>query len=84
MARGNQGREVFRDAPDRQAFLASLDEACSKTGWGIHAYMLMAIHYQLLLDLARGTGPGMGEPARATGTGAGMEAIAARLVCGGK
>jgi hypothetical protein len=37
MARGNQGGGVFRDAPDRQTFLASLGEACAKTGWRIHA-----------------------------------------------
>jgi putative transposase len=50
MARGNQGGEVFRDAPDRQAFLASLREACAKTEWRIHAYVLMANHYHLLVD----------------------------------
>jgi putative transposase len=37
MARGNQGREVFGDNQDRKTFLASLEEACAKTGWRIHA-----------------------------------------------
>jgi hypothetical protein len=37
MARGNQGREVFRDNPDRKVSLASLGEVCAKTGWQIHA-----------------------------------------------
>jgi hypothetical protein len=42
MARGNLGGAVFRDAPDRETFLASLGEACEKTGWRIHAYVLLA------------------------------------------
>jgi REP element-mobilizing transposase RayT len=50
MARGNQGGEVYRDRPDRQMFLASLGEACAKTGWRIHAYVLMANHYHLLVE----------------------------------
>jgi REP element-mobilizing transposase RayT len=50
MARGNQGGEVFHDAPDRQTFLASLGEACAKTGWRIYAYVLMANHYHLLVE----------------------------------
>ena len=50
MARGNQGREVFLDKPDRRAFLATMEEACAKTGWCLHAYVLMANHYHLLLQ----------------------------------
>lgn len=50
MARGNQGREVFRDHKDRQRFLDTLGEACAKTGWQLHAYVLMPNHYHLLLQ----------------------------------
>ena len=50
MARGNQGREVYRDAADRRMFLAGLGEACAKTGWRIHAYVLMPNHYHLLVE----------------------------------
>ena len=50
MSRGNQGREIFRDDEDRQLFLKTLDEACSKTGWAVHAYVLMGNHYHALLE----------------------------------
>ena len=50
MARGNQGRTIFRDDQDRQRFLAKLGEACGKTGWRIHAYVLMNNHYHLLAE----------------------------------
>ncbi len=50
MARGNQGGEVFRDSQDRKLFLTSLGEACAKTGWQVHAYVLMSNHYHLLLQ----------------------------------
>jgi len=50
MARGNQGRAIFADDRDRQLWLETLEEACGKTGWRIHAYVLMANHYHLLLE----------------------------------
>jgi REP element-mobilizing transposase RayT len=49
MARGNQGRPIFRDDQDRRCFLETLAEACEKTGWEVHAYVLMGNHYHLLL-----------------------------------
>jgi hypothetical protein len=39
MARGNQGRAIFKDDPDRKRFLETLAEACEKTGWRIDAYV---------------------------------------------
>ena len=50
MARGNQGREVFDDHKDRRVFLETLSGACAKTGWRVHAYVLMPNHYHLLLQ----------------------------------
>jgi putative transposase len=50
MARGNQGESVFADDRDRRTWLATLAEACEKTGWRIHAYVLMSNHYHLLLE----------------------------------
>ncbi len=38
-ARGNQGRPVFSEDPDRRQWLQTLAEACEKTGWRIHAYI---------------------------------------------
>ena len=54
MARGNQGQVVFRDDRDRKRFLATLGEACGKTGWIVHAYVLMGNHYHLLIQTPEG------------------------------
>ena len=50
MARGSHGQPIFADDPDRQRFLETLEEACQKTGWWIHAYVLMGNHYHLLVE----------------------------------
>src|SRR5260221_7525339 len=50
MARGNRGDPIFRDVQDRRVWLETLGEACQKTGWRIHAYVLMGNHYHLLLE----------------------------------
>src|ERR1017187_8465650 len=50
MARGNQGRDIYGDDPDRKLWLATLGEACEKTGWRIHAWVVMNNHYHLLLE----------------------------------
>jgi putative transposase len=42
--------EIFRDDRDRIRLLETLGEACEKTGWRIHAYVLMFNHYHLLLE----------------------------------
>jgi putative transposase len=54
MARGNQGHAIFRDDRDRRRFLETLGEACAKTGWRIHAYVLMGNHYHLLVETPEG------------------------------
>lgn len=54
MARGNQGRRIFDDDKDRQRFLETLAEACAKTGWRVHAYVLMDNHYHLLVETPEG------------------------------
>jgi REP element-mobilizing transposase RayT len=50
IARGNQGRPIFEDDKDRERFLETLGEACGKTGWRIHAWVLMGNHYHLLIE----------------------------------
>ena len=50
MARGNHGQPIFTDDPDRKRFLETLEEACQRTGWRIHAYVLMGNHYHLLVE----------------------------------
>ena len=50
MARGNQGRPIFEDDQDRRRFLETLGQACAKSGWRIHAWVLMGNHYHLLVE----------------------------------
>lgn len=61
MARGNRRGAIMRDDHDRVTFLRTLSEACERTGFRVHAYVLMTNHYHLLLEtpqanLARGMG----------------------------
>jgi REP element-mobilizing transposase RayT len=50
MARGSHGQAIFADDLDRRRFLETLGEACQRTGWRVHAYVLMGHHYHLLLE----------------------------------
>src|SRR4051794_24630833 len=50
MARGNGRANVFRDDGDRSLFLQTLDEACGRAGWRVHAWVLMSNHYHLVLQ----------------------------------
>ncbi len=50
MSRGDRGEEIYRDDADRDLFLKTLGEACVRTGWRVHAYVLMRNHYHLLLE----------------------------------
>ena len=50
MARGNRRGKIFMDDEDRRFFLHTLGEACARTGWRVHAWVLMSNHYHLLLE----------------------------------
>ena len=50
MNRGDQGEPVFRDKLDYENFLGTLGECCGRTGWKVHAYVLMPNHFHLLLE----------------------------------
>jgi REP element-mobilizing transposase RayT len=50
MARGNRREAIFVDEEDRKFFLKCLSEACEKTGWLVHAWVLMGNHYHLFLE----------------------------------
>jgi len=61
MARGDHREAIVRDDKDRKTFLRTLGEACGRTGFRIHAYVLMGNHYHLLVEtpqanLAKGMG----------------------------
>ncbi|MCF6311713.1 MAG: transposase [Verrucomicrobiales bacterium] len=50
MARGDRRENIYHDDDDREMFLVTLSEACSKYGWRVHAYVLMGNHYHLLIQ----------------------------------
>ena len=54
MNRGDRREPIFRDDEDRQRFLATLGEACGKTGWQVHALCLMPNHFHLVVETPRG------------------------------
>ena len=50
MSRGNRQEEICRDDTDRERFFETLTEVCARTGWVIHAYVLMNNLYHILLE----------------------------------
>lgn len=48
--RGDRREAIFRDDTDRDVFLSTLGKACERTGWRIHASVLMTNHYHLLIE----------------------------------
>ena len=48
--RGDRREAIFRDGQDRERFLTTLGEACARTGWRVHAFVLMTNHYHLLVE----------------------------------
>lgn len=50
MSRGDRQNNIFRDNRDRECFLNTLEEVAVRTGWRIHAFVLMDNHYHLLLE----------------------------------
>jgi REP element-mobilizing transposase RayT len=50
LARGNRREAIYRDDEDRRYFLKVLSEACGRTGWRIHAWVLMSNHYHILVE----------------------------------
>ena len=50
MSRGNHQQAIFRTDKDRKMFLETLGEVCERTGWRVHAHILMGNHYHLLLE----------------------------------
>jgi REP element-mobilizing transposase RayT len=50
MNRGDRLESIFHDDADRQRFIETLGEACAKTGWQVHAYVLMPNHFHLVVE----------------------------------
>jgi REP element-mobilizing transposase RayT len=50
MCRGNRQEAVFKDDKDCERFLDTLGEVARRTGWLVHAFVLMGNHYHLLIE----------------------------------
>ncbi len=48
--RGDRQEAIFHDDRDRESFLATLGQTCARTGWRVHAFVLMSNHYHLLVE----------------------------------
>ncbi|MFZ4778245.1 MAG: transposase [Terrimicrobiaceae bacterium] len=53
MDRGDRLETIFRDDADRELFLKTLGQACERSGWRVHSYVLMGNHYHKKSDLSR-------------------------------
>ena len=52
--RGNYRAQVFATEQTRAAFEACVWEACEKSGWLLHAFVVMNNHYHLALETPEG------------------------------
>jgi putative transposase len=50
MNRGDRRELIFMEDADRRRFVETLGEACRKTGWQVHAYVLMPNHFHLVVE----------------------------------
>ena len=50
MSRGDHGEPIFKDDADREAFLRTVGEVKERTGWLVHAYVLMRNHFHALVE----------------------------------
>lgn len=50
MSRGDRREDIFRDDLDRESFIETLGDACVKTGWLVHAFVLMPNHFHLVVE----------------------------------
>ena len=52
--RGNYRRDVFAAAKTRAAFEECLFQACERSGWVLHTYVVMRNHYHLAVETPKG------------------------------
>ena len=50
MARGDRREPIVRDDADRATLVRTLAEASERSGFRVHAFVLMSNHYHLLLE----------------------------------
>jgi REP element-mobilizing transposase RayT len=51
--RGDRREDIFLTDQDRELFLETLEEACTKTGWHVLAYCMMRNHFHLVVETPR-------------------------------
>lgn len=49
MARGNRRDPIFQTEKDCEMMLETLGEACGKSGWEVHAWVLMGNHFHFVI-----------------------------------
>jgi REP element-mobilizing transposase RayT len=52
--RGNYRSWIFRDVLTRKAFQTTLFEACERSSWRLHAFVIMSNHFHLALETPKG------------------------------
>ena len=50
MARGDRRESIFKNEEDPALLLKTLAQACAKTGWRVHGWILMSNHYHWLIE----------------------------------
>jgi putative transposase len=50
ISRGNYRAPIFAEAGTKHAFVSRLYEACKRSSWKLHAYVVMSNHYHLALE----------------------------------
>jgi putative transposase len=50
LQRGDRREAIFREDEDRRHFLATLSQACAKTGWLVPALCLLPKHFHRVLE----------------------------------
>lgn len=52
--RGNYRSDIFRAEKTKAAFETCLFDACAKSGWVLHAFVVMSNHYHMALETPQG------------------------------
>lgn len=53
--RGDRREPIVQDDEDRRCFVATLGQACERSGWQVHAYCLMPNHFHLVVETPQPT-----------------------------
>lgn len=48
--RGDRREPIFKTDADRELFMSCLAQCCTKTGWQVHAHVLMPNHFHMVIE----------------------------------